>query len=168
MPQVRMRALYGTAAGERKRKDTKGAVVALGSTRARVLFGTRCDSRRGRRSSASSRTAATRARTSTGSGSGSTSSRPTTTLEQEIVQEIAAALGRTAAKLDYALLRLELAARDLDAAAGDEVAACAARFDALREEALRARHELLIHREAVGIRRNDVLEQLYPIPPRRR
>ena len=91
-----------------------------------------------------------------------------TTLEQEIVQEIAAALGRTAAKLDYALLRLELAARDLDAAAGDEVAACAARFDALRAEALQARHELLIHREAVGIRRNDLLEQLYPIPPRRR
>jgi hypothetical protein len=91
-----------------------------------------------------------------------------TTLEQEIVQEIAAALGRTAAKLDYALLRLELAARDLDAAAGDEVAARAARFDALRAEALQARHELLIHREAVGIRRNDLLEQLYPIPPRRR
>jgi hypothetical protein len=90
------------------------------------------------------------------------------TLEQEIVQEIAAALGRTATKLDYALLRLELAERDLRAAASDDVAACAARFDALREEALQARHELLIHREAVGIRRNDVLEQLYPIPPRRR
>jgi hypothetical protein len=90
------------------------------------------------------------------------------TLEQEIVQEIAAALGRTATKLDYALLRLELAERDLRAATSDDVAACAARFDALREEALRARHELLIHREAVGIRRNDVLEQLYPIPPRRR
>jgi hypothetical protein len=90
------------------------------------------------------------------------------TLEQEIVQEIAAALGRTAAKLDYALLRLELAGRDLDATAGDEAAACAARFEALREEALRARHELLIHREAVGIRRNDLVEELYPIPPRRR
>jgi hypothetical protein len=90
------------------------------------------------------------------------------TLEQEIVQEIAAALGRTATKLDYALLRLELAERDLRAATSDDVAACAARFDALREEALQARHELLIHREAVGIRRNDVLEQLYPIPPRRR
>ena len=91
------------------------------------------------------------------------------TLEQEIVQEIAAALGRTAAKLDAALLRLELAARDLGAAtAADDVASCAARFNALREQALRARHHLLIHREAVGIRRNDVLEELYPIPPRRR
>lgn len=89
-------------------------------------------------------------------------------LEREIVQEIAAALGRSAAKLDYALLRLELATRDLDTATGDEVAACAARYDALRAEAFQARHELLIHREAVGIRRNDLLEQLYPIPPRRR
>ncbi len=91
------------------------------------------------------------------------------TLEQEIVQEIAGALGRTAAKLDHALLLLELAARDLDAAADDgERAACAARFEARRADALRARHELVIHREAVGIRRNDVLEQLYPVPPRRR
>jgi hypothetical protein len=91
-----------------------------------------------------------------------------TTLEQEIVQEIASALGRTAAKLDHALLRLELAAGDLEGATGDELAVCAARFDALRAEALQARHELLIHREAVGIRRNDLLEQVYPIPPRRR
>ena len=89
------------------------------------------------------------------------------TLEREIVQEIAAALGRTAAKLDLALLRLELAGKELDAVAGTERAACAARFDALRTQALQARHELLIHREAVGIRRNDILETLYPIPPRR-
>jgi hypothetical protein len=91
------------------------------------------------------------------------------TLEQEIVAEIAAALGRTAAKLDHALLRLELAERDLDQAADPAArAARAARFEALRQEALQARHELLIHREAVGIRRNDVLETFYPIPPRRR
>ena len=89
------------------------------------------------------------------------------TLEREIVQEIAAALGRTAAKLDLALLRLELAGKELDAVAGTERAACAARFDALRTQALQARHELLIHRVAVGIRRNDILETLYPIPPRR-
>jgi hypothetical protein len=66
------------------------------------------------------------------------------------------------------LLRLELAGRDLDAVTDDtERAACAARFDALRTQALQARQELLIHREAVGIRRNDILETLYPIPPRR-
>ena len=90
------------------------------------------------------------------------------TLEQEIVAEIAAALGRTAAKLDHALLRLELAGGDLDRATNPaERATCAARFEALRRAALQARHELLIHREAVGIRRNDMLETLYPIPARR-
>lgn len=90
------------------------------------------------------------------------------TLEREIVAEIAAALGRTAAKLDYALLRLELAGRALEAA-GDaaERRACLGRFDALRREALQARHELLIHREAVGIRRNELLDTVYPIPGRR-
>jgi hypothetical protein len=91
------------------------------------------------------------------------------TLEREIVQEIAAALGRTAAKLDYALLRLELSARELDAAVTDEERAIRAEVvEARRTDALRARHELLIHREAVGIRRNEILEQVYPIPPSRR
>ena len=90
-------------------------------------------------------------------------------LEREIVQEIAAALGRTEEKLNFALLRLELAAGDLDAAADEtERTRPRARASTVREEALRARHELLIHREAVGIRRNDLLETLYPIPPRRR
>jgi hypothetical protein len=86
-------------------------------------------------------------------------------LEQEIVQEMAAALGRTAAKVDLALLRLEMAARDL-AAGGD--AAAVARFNALREEALRARLELVIHREAIGFRRTDEVERAYPVPARRR
>lgn len=39
-------------------------------------------------------------------------------------------------------------------------------FDARRDDALRARWELVIQREAVGIRRNDIIERLYPIPPR--
>jgi len=90
-------------------------------------------------------------------------------LEQEIVAEMAAALGRSAAKVDLALLRLELASRDIDAAADDdERARLVARFNALRAEALRARHELAIHREAVGFRRNHELDRLYPVPGPRR
>ena len=90
-------------------------------------------------------------------------------LEQEIVAEMAAALGRSAAKVDLALLHLELAAQDIDAAADDdERARFVARFNALRAEALRARHELAIHREAVGFRRNQELERLYPVPGPRR
>jgi hypothetical protein len=39
-------------------------------------------------------------------------------------------------------------------------------FNARRREALEARWELAIQREAVGLRRNEVVEGLYPIPPR--
>src|SRR5262249_20907544 len=68
------------------------------------------------------------------------------TLEQEIVQEIAAALGRTAAKLDHALLRLELAGRELAALGGAAARPeCAARADTPRSPAPPARHELVGH-----------------------
>ena len=89
-------------------------------------------------------------------------------LEKEIVREMASALGRTEEKLLVALLEHDVAARDVDRA-GEMGAREAAlrRFDERRDAALQARYELLVHREAVGIRRNQVLESLYPIPPRR-
>ncbi len=90
-------------------------------------------------------------------------------LEKEIVQEMASALGRAGDKVDYALLRLDVVARAIDdASTPGERRAEVARWNALREEAIQARYELRIHREAVGIRRNRVLETMYPIPPRRR
>lgn len=85
-------------------------------------------------------------------------------LEKEIVQEMAYALGRSAAKVDHALLELELLERELkrcDSPVAREVLRQA--IDVKREEALARRRDLLIHREALGIRRNDVLEKLYPI-----
>ena len=89
-------------------------------------------------------------------------------LETEIVQEMAQALGRTEDKLNYALLRLELAGREVDAAPDEaERAARVRTFNARRAEALDARRNLVIHREAIGIRRNKVLEDLYPVPPKR-
>jgi hypothetical protein len=89
-------------------------------------------------------------------------------LEKEIVREMAAALARTEEKVLVALLRLDLAGRDCDRAADPgERARLARRFNELREAALAARHELLIHREAVGFRRNEILETTYPVPPRR-
>lgn len=88
-------------------------------------------------------------------------------LEREIIREMAEALGRAGDKVDLALLRLELAGKALARATDpDERARLAARFNALRGEAITARHELRIHREAVGIRRNEALEREYPIPPR--
>ncbi len=94
-------------------------------------------------------------------------------LEKEIIREMAAALGRAGEKVDYALLRLELAGKALAAATAstavtdpEERARLVAAFNALRAEAIDARLELRIHREAVGIRRNDDLDREYPIPPR--
>lgn len=89
-------------------------------------------------------------------------------LETEIVQEMAQALGRTEDKLNYVLLRLELAARAIDAAPDELVRYDRVKeFNALRQEALDAHRNLQIHREAIGIRRNRMLDDLYPIPPRR-
>lgn len=88
-------------------------------------------------------------------------------LEREIIHEMAQALGRAGEKVDVALLRLDLAGKALAAATDPgERARLAAAFNALRDAALTARLELRIHREAVGIRRNDALDREYPIPPR--
>lgn len=85
-------------------------------------------------------------------------------LEKEILQEMAYALGQSAAKVDHALLELQLIEGALrteaDPAKRESLAAA---HRAKREEALRLRRDLLIHREALGIRRNDCLEKLYPI-----
>jgi hypothetical protein len=88
-------------------------------------------------------------------------------LEKEIIHEMAQALGRAGEKVDVALLRLDLAGKALAAATDPgERARLTVAFNALRDAALTARHELRIHREAVGIRRNDALDREYPIPPR--
>ena len=87
-------------------------------------------------------------------------------LEKEIVQEMAYSLGRSASKVDYALLQLELLSRELQRAdSPSDRAKLVAAFAARRSEAIRLRRDLLIHREAVGIRRNEILNRLYPIPP---
>ena len=86
-------------------------------------------------------------------------------LEQEIVQEMAYALGQSAAKVDHALLELELLHAEL--ARCETRTERASLIEAIRHkeaEALERRRRLLIHREALGIRRNDVLETLYPVP----
>jgi hypothetical protein len=89
-------------------------------------------------------------------------------LEKEIAHEMASALGRAGERVDHALLRLEIAGRQVDAARTDaERRRAVERFNELRQEALKARHDLQIHREAIGIRRNRILEQIYPIPPKR-
>jgi hypothetical protein len=90
-------------------------------------------------------------------------------LEVEIGQEIAGALGRTEDKLNLALAELELQRARYDRAvrAGSneaERAAFAEAFNAQRNAARARLRDLQIHREAVGFRRNQILNELYPIP----
>ncbi len=88
-------------------------------------------------------------------------------LEQELLQEMAQALGRACDKVDLGLLELQLIERrieqQLDAAERDRL------VDAFNQQRARVRgyfRELVIHREALGIFHNDHLKQHYPIPPK--
>ncbi len=88
-------------------------------------------------------------------------------IEREIVEEMAYALGRAEDKVNAALLELDVAARAVDTADDEARHAAVAEFNALREAAITARWELLIHRESLGFRQNDMLPTYYPIPPKR-
>lgn len=86
-------------------------------------------------------------------------------LEVELRQEVSQSLGRAEDRINHALLALELAGREADAAPpGPARDALVAEFNALRAEAMRRREYLLIQREALGFRGNEALEKLYPVP----
>lgn len=87
-------------------------------------------------------------------------------IEQEILEEMAHALGRAEEKVNVALLELDLAGRRCDAA-GDDAESVAA-FDAARERALAVRRDLMIHREALRFPRDPRFAEHYPIPGPRR
>lgn len=92
-------------------------------------------------------------------------------LELEIAQEMAGALGRTEDRLNLALAELELCearyARAVREGAPAEVrSALVEAHDAQRKVAQQRLRELLIQREAMGFRRNQILDELYPIPGR--
>ncbi|MCK6552444.1 hypothetical protein L6R52_41835 [Myxococcota bacterium] len=92
-----------------------------------------------------------------------------TALEHEVMREMAEALGRADHRARQAIERVEAAGRALDAAADDvSRAKLLEAYEALRRAALDARLDLQIQREAIGIRRNDRLELIYPVPPKRR
>ncbi|MET0343299.1 MAG: hypothetical protein ABW252_19980 [Polyangiales bacterium] len=92
-------------------------------------------------------------------------------LELEIAQEMAGALGRTEDRLNLALAELQLCearhARAVrDRAPDADRVALAEAHDAQRKVAQQRLRELLIQREAMGFRRNQILNELYPIPGR--
>ena len=93
-------------------------------------------------------------------------------LEQEMLQEMAVSLGRAEDRINVALLRCDVLGRELDAAEAlrprpADYAERVEAFNAQRAEALKFREYLLIQREAIGLRQNAQLETYYPIPPRR-
>ncbi|HEY6879392.1 MAG TPA: hypothetical protein VI299_15300 [Polyangiales bacterium] len=85
-------------------------------------------------------------------------------LQAEIMQEIAGALGRSEDRVNLALAECELLAARHARAAGEPRRALARAFNAQREVAKARLRDLLIHREAAGFRRNQLLNELYPIP----
>lgn len=88
------------------------------------------------------------------------------TLEQEIAQEMAGALGRSEDRVNLALAELDLLRHRYERASAPERGSAAVLFNAQRQRAQQRVQELLIHREACGFRRNQILSELYPIPPR--
>jgi hypothetical protein len=94
-------------------------------------------------------------------------------LQAEIAGEIARALGDTEEKLNLAMAELELRAHTLarlraKGAEDAELAAAVERFNQQRAEAERRRRDLVIHREAAGFRRNQIIYESFPIPERER
>ena len=99
-------------------------------------------------------------------------------VEKEIYQAQAEALGRTGERLQEILDRLGALDRSLDAllldkSAGpvdsvpDRIRAETEVRNRLRDDAVRIRHHLVIQREALGLARQAPVEQCYPVPGRR-
>ena len=89
-------------------------------------------------------------------------------LEQEIVKEKAAALGRTGERLEAALADAEALRLALDGESDPGRRTALMRdYEGARQRALLARTMLLIQREAIGLRHHRDVDQQFPEPPRR-
>ncbi len=103
------------------------------------------------------------------------------TVDREIRQAQAEALGRAGERLQGILDQLTSLDRRLDARLDAEAPRRGGQApekplpdleivtrNRLRDEALRVRHQLIIQREALGFARHTPVEQCYPVPGRRR
>jgi hypothetical protein len=89
-------------------------------------------------------------------------------VQQEVIEEMSAGLRRSAQKIEKALVRLaEIDDAIRDAETVSERKELVDDFNAKRREALQARRDYLIQREAIGFFRNGVVEEEYPVPPKR-
>jgi len=106
-------------------------------------------------------------------GAGSKATGGLDALKAEILAEMAASLGRAEDRINAALLQCELLGEEIDAldargAGADERRAKVEAFNRQRDIAERRLWELTVQREALGLTRHDVLQEHYPLPPRRR
>jgi hypothetical protein len=89
-------------------------------------------------------------------------------LEQEIVKEKAAALGRAGERLETALAEARALGLALDAEADPQRRSERLReYEAARRRAATARTMLVIQREAIGLRWHRDVDREFPEPPRR-
>ena len=92
-------------------------------------------------------------------------------IEEEIMEEMAGALGRTADKCNYKFLLLEREGIKLDrliasrAGKDGEIEATVSSFNALRKETEDARRELMIHRQACGFKtgNHQQVQDMWPL-----
>jgi hypothetical protein len=86
-------------------------------------------------------------------------------IQQEILAEKAATLGRAGQRLEMALAEVAELRRAHAAASGEARARVAADYEVARKKALDARRVLIIQREAIGLRNHRLVDQTYPEPP---
>lgn len=85
--------------------------------------------------------------------------------QEEIIEEMAKALGHTGYKLEVVLeemKKLESKMKALDNV--DEYNAMVDDFNTLRRQALNRKEMLMIHREALGVHKHNYIDKYYPIP----
>lgn len=85
-------------------------------------------------------------------------------LEEELLREKAAVLARIAGTLEELLTRLSVMRAGLGDLAGEERARQIGTYAALRAQSELYRWYLEVQREALGLRRHHVLDELDPIP----
>jgi hypothetical protein len=85
-------------------------------------------------------------------------------IEVEILGEKAQALGRTARAFEQELERLRAFEKRVSALSLSERAKLEPEHEALRKRASRRFWFLIVHREAMGLRRHDDLYHVYQIP----
>lgn len=86
-------------------------------------------------------------------------------VEVEFQKEKASGLRRTGDKLEELLSDLARAEREVRAHSGPGRVALFTRYRAVRLEAEKQRWNLMVQREACGLRNHKELDFLYPMPP---